>query len=144
MSKPCVFIVDDEDVIRRGIVKRLTRHHFNVRDFNSGEALLNFMDSQNEAPDVLLLDFKMPGMNGLETLKEVHKKNPSVSAVVLTAYEGAVNIEAAKTLGVCEVFTKTLELDGLVHIVNGALAIRKLQKNHQLKYDSNHPNDLKS
>ena len=133
MRNPRVFVVEDEDVLRRGIVKRLIRHQFLVRDFDSGEALLRFYDVQNEVPDVFLLDFNMPGMNGLETLEAFHKKASSisvVSAVILTAYKGAVDIEKAKSLGVCEIFTKTLEFEGLVSIVNRALADRELRMSH--------------
>ena len=130
MQKPRVFIVDDEDVLRRGIAKRLTRNHFKVREFDSGEALLSFINLQEEEPDVLLLDYKMPGMNGLETLEAIQNKISPVSTVILTAYIGAVNVETAQKLGVCAVFTKTLEFEGLVQIVNSALANGKLQRNN--------------
>ena len=130
MQKPHIFIVDDEDVLRRGIAKRLTRNHFKVREFDSGEALLSFIDLQEEKPDVLLLDYKMPGMNGLETLEAIQKKISSVSTVILTAYKGAVNVKTAQKLGVCAVFTKSLELEGLVQIVNSALAKGKLGRDN--------------
>ncbi|MGB0911301.1 MAG: response regulator [Nitrospirales bacterium] len=128
MEEPLVFIVEDEDVLRRGIVKRLTRHHYNVREFDSGEALLSFIGLKKEKPDVLLMDYKMPGMNGLETLEVIQKNIYSVSTIILTAYEGDVNVEAAQKLGVYAVCTKTLEFEGLIQIVNGALADRELQR----------------
>ncbi len=132
---PCVFVVDDEDIIRRGIVQRLTRHHFQVRDFDSGEALLHFAESQDEVPDVVVLDYNLPGLSGLETLKELKERIPMVTAVILTAYKEAVDIEMARNLGVSEIFTKNVELDGIVTIVNGAVAIHKL-RNKKVTYSS--------
>lgn len=122
-----MFVVDDEEVIRRGIVHRLTRHHFHVKDFDSGEAVLSFSKLLDRTPDVVVLDYNMPGLNGLETLKELRTMMPAVTAVILTAYRGAVDEDMAKKLGVFEIFTKSVELEGLVPLVNGAMAIHKLR-----------------
>ena len=127
MVKPRVFVVDDEDVIRRGIVQRLTRQHFEVRDFESGEALLSYSKLLDKVPDVVVLDYNLPGLNGLETLKALKTMVPKITAVILTAYKGAVDEKMAKELGVFEIFTKSVELEGLVPMVNSAVAIHKLR-----------------
>ena len=125
MSKPYVLVVDDDDVVRLNIAKKLSRLNCHVRAFESGEALVDFLENQDDEPDVILVDFKMGGMNGLETLHAVRKFS-SIPAVIFTAYEGLVDMQAMKKLGRCEVMIKTIDLNMLGHIVNGAMAVKKL------------------
>lgn len=127
MNKPNVFVVDDDEVVRRSIVKRLTRMNCTVRDFESGEALLQSLENPDEIPDVILLDFKMEGMSGIETLKALRAKYFSVPAFILTAYAGEKELKQVEKLGNCEVMLKTVDLNSLRHIVNGAMALRKLR-----------------
>ncbi|WP_454060787.1 response regulator [Candidatus Nitrospira salsa] len=127
MRKSCVFVVEDEDVIRHGIVTRLTRQHFLVRDFGSGESVLRFIELHQTYPDVILLDYKMPGISGLETLVIIKSQRPKTVGIILTADRGVVNEEAARNAGVWDVVTKTVELDGLVQIVKDALTVGKVQ-----------------
>jgi DNA-binding NtrC family response regulator len=127
VNKPNVFVVDDDEVVRRSIVKRLTRMNCTVRDFESGEALLQSLENPDEIPDVILLDFKMEGMSGIETLKAVRTKYFSVPAFILTAYAGEKELRQVEQLGNCEVMLKTVDLNSLRHIVNGAIALKKLR-----------------
>jgi DNA-binding NtrC family response regulator len=127
VSNPYVFVVDDDDVVRRSIVKRLTRMNCTVRDFESGESLLQSMENPCDIPDVILLDFKMEGMNGVETLKALRETNSSVPVFILTAYAGGMDMSLVEKLGNCEVMLKTVDLTSLRHIVNGAMALKKLR-----------------
>ena len=61
-----IFVTDDDEVVRSSITRRLTRGGHEVRSFDSGEALLAGLD--DDVPDIILLDLKMSGMTGLETL----------------------------------------------------------------------------
>jgi CheY-like chemotaxis protein len=128
VNNPNVFVVDDDEVVRRSIVKRLARMHCTVRDFESGEALLHALDTQLELPDVILLDFQMEGMNGIETLKALRAKYSSIPAFIFTAYAGGLDMRLVKELGPCEVLLKTVDLTSLRHIVNGALALKTLRR----------------
>ncbi len=127
MNKPYVFVVDDDEVVRRSIVKRLIRLNCTVRDFESGEALLQSLEHLKEIPDVILVDYKMKGMNGIETLKSVRKNYPGIPAFIFTAYAGEKNLSRLEQVGNCEVLLKTVDLHGLRQIVNGAMAIKKLR-----------------
>jgi DNA-binding NtrC family response regulator len=127
VSNPYVFVVDDDDVVRRSIVKRLTRMNCTVRDFESGESLLQSMENPCDIPDVILLDFKMEGMNGVETLKALRETNSSVPVFILTAYAGGMDMSLVEKLGNCEVMLKNVDLTSLRHIVNGAMALKRLR-----------------
>lgn len=128
MSKPYVFVVDDDEVIRSNIAKKLSRLHCTVRAFESGEALMEFLRDHRDEPDVILVDYKMGGMNGVETLHAI-RKNSSVPAIIFTAYEGWIDPQEITQIGNCEVIIKTVDLHNLTHMVNGVLALRNLQKN---------------
>ena len=124
MNKLNVCVVDDDEVVRFNIAKKLSRLDCTVRAFESGEDLVEFLKNQEREPDVILMDYKMSGMNGLETLNAVRKFS-SIPAVIFTAYEGLVDLQAVKQLGRCEVMLKTIDLNILGHIVNRAMAVRK-------------------
>ena len=127
MSKPYVFVVDDDEVIRSNIAKKLSRLHCTVRAFESGEALMEFLKDHRDEPDVILVDYKMGGMNGVETVRAVRKVS-STPTVIFTAYEGLVDLQAVKQLGRCEVLLKTIDLSVLGSIVNEAMALRKMRQ----------------
>ena len=67
-----IFVTDDEPAIRSAMVKRLSRRQHTVTGFESGDALLKGLD--REMPDLILLDLKMPGLSGLETLKAIRSE----------------------------------------------------------------------
>ena len=127
MSIPSVFVVDDDEVIRSNIAKKLSRLHCTVRAFESGEALMEFLRDHRDEPDVILVDYKMGGMNGVETVRAVRKVS-STPTVIFTAYEGLVDLQAVKQLGRCEVLLKTIDLSVLGSIVNEAMAVRKMRQ----------------
>jgi len=127
VSKPYVFVVDDDEVIRSNIAKKLSRLHCTVRAFESGEDLMEFLRDHRDEPDVILVDYKMGGMNGVETVRAVRKVS-STPTVIFTAYEGLVDLQAVKQLGRCEVLLKTIDLSVLGSIVNEAMAVRKLRQ----------------
>ena len=64
-----IFVTDNDRAIRGAIPKRLTRQGHHAVGYESGEALLEGL--QHSLPDLVLLDVKMPGLSGLETLKQV-------------------------------------------------------------------------
>jgi two-component system, sensor histidine kinase and response regulator len=128
VSKPYVFVVDDDEVVRLNIVKKLSRLNCHVRAFDSGEAVVEFLTRQSvqEEPDVMLVDYKMGGMNGVDTLQAVRKIS-SIPAVIFTAYEGLVDVKAVKQLGRCEVMLKTIDLNILGQIVSSAMAVKNVR-----------------
>ena len=79
-----IFVTDDEPAIRNAIIKRLTRKQHRVVGFESGDALLAAL--RQEIPDLILLDLKMPGLSGLETLRKLRPLAPHSLIILLTAY----------------------------------------------------------
>jgi CheY-like chemotaxis protein len=126
VSTPYVVVVDDDEVIRKNIIKRLSRLNCHVRSFESGEAVVEFFAHEGHDPDIILLDYQMGGMNGVETLRRI-RNFTSVPAVIFTAYSGRINSQEVEKLGSCEVMVKTVDLHTLDSIVNVAMAIKNLR-----------------
>ncbi|HAN48520.1 MAG TPA: Fis family transcriptional regulator, partial [Nitrospira sp.] len=79
-----IYVTDDEPAIRSAIVKRLSRRHHTVTGFESGEDVIRAVTQH--APDLILLDLKMPGMGGVETLRQLRPIAPQTLIIMLTAY----------------------------------------------------------
>lgn len=88
MSELRVLIVDDEDDFRETIVKRLINRKMYAEGAESGTRALEILDHKDF--DVVVLDIKMPGIDGIETLKQIRLKKPEVEVIMLT---GHVSVE---------------------------------------------------
>ncbi|MHB8918409.1 MAG: response regulator [Desulfocucumaceae bacterium] len=114
-----LLIVDDQQGVRRLLYEAFSDEGYRVRMAAGGqEALL--MASQ-EMPDIILLDIKMPVMNGLETLRELRKVNPDIPVLMMTAYGELEVVEGAKKLGVKHYLTKPFDLHEVRLLVKGIL-----------------------
>ena len=82
--KKKVLVVDDEENIRALIEGELMDEGYEVLTASSGEEALIVFDS--DAPDLITLDIKMPGMGGKAALSAIREKNPNVPVIMLTAY----------------------------------------------------------
>jgi two-component system response regulator AtoC len=121
-----IFVTDDEPAIRSALVKRLSRRHHRVVAFESGEALLRALD--HDVPDLMLLDVKMPGLSGLETLKACREKAPFALVIMLTAYGTVQDAVEAMKLGAYDFVIKTVDLEGLEQVLDRALELLALRR----------------
>jgi two-component system nitrogen regulation response regulator GlnG len=80
-----------------------------VRAFTSGEHLLEGL--ARKTPDLIVLDLKLPGLSGLDTLREIRRILPKVAVIILTAYGTSGDLESAKTLGVFDIVIKNVGLE---------------------------------
>ena len=93
MMEPTVLIVDDEVAFVETLVKRLAKRHLRVVAAHSGTEALDTLESSGPTKiDVVILDVKMPGMDGLETLARIKEQHPLVEVVMLT---GHATVESA-------------------------------------------------
>lgn len=108
---PKILVVDDEFEICSFLKSFFEERLYDVSTATSGEEALRKIEI--EKPQVLLLDIKMPGKDGLQVLKEVKKKYPQVKVIMVTAVETSDKIEQAIKLGADNYITKPLSLEYL-------------------------------
>jgi DNA-binding NtrC family response regulator len=121
-----VLLVDDESGFLEPLLKRLRRRGISAAASNSGEEALRRIET--EPPDVVILDVKMPGMSGLETLREIKQNRPLVEVIMLT---GHASVEAAiegMELGAFDYLMKPLELEDLLNKIQDAHEKKSLQE----------------
>ncbi len=121
-----IFVTDDDEVVRSSITRRLTRDQHDVRSFDSGEALLEGLD--HDIPDMILLDLKMSGMTGIETLKHIRPKAPQTLVILLTAYGTIEDAVEAMRLGAYDFLIKSVDLSGVGPVVERAIDYLTLRR----------------
>jgi two-component system response regulator AtoC len=114
-----IFVTDDEATTRSAVIKRLSRRQHHVTGFDAGEALINALE--HRVPDIILLDLRMPGLSGLETLKTIRVKAPRSLIIVLAAHPSVQEAVDAMKLGADDFVVKTVDLENLDHVVDRAL-----------------------
>jgi DNA-binding response OmpR family regulator len=85
---------------------------------------------KEEEPDVIVLDLKMPGMDGIEVLRRVRKAYPNVEVIILTGHGSEKDETAARSLGAFDYVKKPVDLDKLVPRIRNAFKqkIKKLER----------------
>ncbi|MBP8980466.1 MAG: response regulator [Syntrophobacterales bacterium] len=81
-----VLIVDDEEGVRRSLKKVLERDRYAILLAENGQEAIQIVKSNNRDIETVISDFKMPGLNGLETLIEIGRINPEITRIILTGY----------------------------------------------------------
>lgn len=113
-----VLLIDDENDFRKGLAQQLAVRSYKVMDTASGEDAIKIVRHEN--PEVVILDQKMPGMDGIQTLKEIKKVRPEVQVIMHT---GHGTTESARITGKHDVFRyieKPCALDDLITAIQDA------------------------
>lgn len=110
-----LLVVDDEHDICDFVKIFFQERGYTVLTALSGEDAL--IAVKNEKPDLVLLDIKMKGMDGIAALKHIRDIDKNVKVVMVTALEEQERMDEACRLGACEYITKPLVLDNLEHAV---------------------------
>jgi len=121
-----VLLVDDEEEFLETLVKRLRKRKLTVSGVGSGGEAIELL--KNQLVDVVVLDVKMPGMGGLETLNDIKKNWPLVEVIMLT---GHANMEAAiqgMELGAFDYLMKPMDIDELLYKLQDAYKKKMLQE----------------
>ncbi|MBE4575261.1 nitrogen regulation protein NR(I) [Vibrio navarrensis] len=130
MSKGYVWVVDDDSSIRWVMEKTLSSANIKCETYANGESVL--MALEREVPDVLVSDIRMPGIDGIELLQQVHSKCPDLPVIIMTAHsdlDAAVN---AYQKGAFEYLPKPFDIDETLTLVERAIAHGQEQKREQM------------
>ena len=120
-----VLLVDDEAAFVDTLAKRLKMRELNVKTVYDGEQALARLKS--EEPDVMVLDLKMPGLQGMDVLREVRKTYPKMQVIILTGHGTEKDEEEARRLGGFDFLRKPADIETLVGKISEAYA-EKLER----------------
>lgn len=119
-----VLVVDDEEVIRRSLVRELKMEHFAVTSVSSGDEAVDTL--RNTQYDIVITDLMMPGTDGFGVLKAVKKLAPLTSVIILTGYADMLAAIDALRLGADDFTIKPCEVEELVFRIRRCLEKRSL------------------
>ncbi len=124
MSKPLVMLVDDEVPFVETMTKRLEKRDLQIISAHDGQEALEKLD-KNRNTDVVILDVKMPGLDGIETLREIKKTYPVIEVIMLTGHATVETAIEGMRLGAYDYLMKPCELEQLMFKVEEATKKRR-------------------
>jgi len=131
-KKGTIHVIDDEPIIHEVLSQLLTAEGYEVELSSSGEEALEKHSSQ--AFDVTLLDLLMPGLDGIEVLKNIKRIDPRAVIIIITAYASVESAIAAMKMGAYDYIQKPFKHDELILTIEKALEHKSLQdENLRLK-----------
>jgi len=114
-----ILIIDDDDPLRRSFHKLLTEEGYQVKSAAAGEAGLDMI--QKEIPDLVVLDMRLPGMNGLETFQAIQEIEPRLPVIIMTAYGTTeIAIEATR-MGAFDYILKPFDIPDMLTVIQQAI-----------------------
>ena len=126
---PTILVVDDEPSIVQSMKGLLSDEGFDVLTALNGYEALQMID--NESPDLILLDIWMPGIDGLQTLKEIKTNNPYIQVIIITGHGNIETAVKATKLGAFDLIEKPLSFDKTIVAINNALNFRRLEEENR-------------
>jgi len=111
-------VVDDDAGIRHSLARILRRKGFVVEIAADGEQAI--VKSESFHPDVLLVDMRMPGIDGIETHRQLQRRFPELVAITMTAFAPPDQTKEAIAEGMVSVLSKPLNIDSLMEMVQSA------------------------
>jgi DNA-binding NtrC family response regulator len=124
MSIANVLLVDDEVSFVETFSERLELRDFEISKAFSGEEALEVLD-ENKNIEVVILDVKMPGMDGIETLVEIKKKNPLVEVMMLSGHADVASAIDGMKQGAFDYLLKPVDMDQIITKVTEAVAKKR-------------------
>jgi len=121
--KPNILVVDDEDVARQSLLEILKLEGFNVSAVAQGAAAVEYV--RTHPTDLMIVDLRMPGMNGLDVIQAVNQLSPDTEVILLTAYSSTDSAIQALRLRVHDYLTKPAAPGQVLASVKKGLARRQ-------------------
>jgi DNA-binding response OmpR family regulator len=122
MMTPQILIVEDDIVFCKMLTKFLSRNGFSTLDAQSAEKAMELLGEHN--PDLAILDYRLPGLNGLELLKWIKANHPEIKVIMVSRVDDQAIAEQALNNGAEDFITKP---------INPADLLEKLKKSYSLK-----------
>jgi DNA-binding NtrC family response regulator len=114
-----ILVVDDEEVVRLSYLRALAGESCKVELVRNGSDALRLMGQHPF--DVVLLDQRMPGMDGMSVLKTIKEKWPESEVIMITGYPAIESAKEAVTLGAYDYLAKPIGPDDVINAANGAM-----------------------
>jgi DNA-binding NtrC family response regulator len=126
-GEPCrVLLVDDEVKFVGTVGKRLAMRGMEVAEAHRGEQALEVLEGRRV--DVVLLDVKMPGMSGIETLREIKRRHPLLEVIMLTGHASLEVAVEGMELGAFDYLVKPVDFDALLYKIQDAHKRKSIQE----------------
>jgi DNA-binding NtrC family response regulator len=118
MKRIKLLLVDDEENFVKTLAERLEIRGLKPEVVLSGEEAMDFMGKS--IPDVIVLDLRMPGIDGMEVLRRVKKQKPDVQVIILTGHGTDKDQAEATRIGAFEYLKKPVDIDALIFSIKNA------------------------
>ncbi|MDY6953216.1 MAG: sigma-54 dependent transcriptional regulator, partial [Thermodesulfobacteriota bacterium] len=126
---PTILVVDDESSISQALSGILSDEGYETLTAPNGYDALKIIEEQ--APDLVLLDVWMPGMDGIETLQEIKRTNPFLQVIIISGHGTIETAVKATKLGAYDFIEKPLSIEKVVVTINNALNFRRLEEENR-------------
>ena len=124
MALANVLLVDDEVPFVEAMTKRLTKRNIKITTAYSGHEALDRLNKDHSI-EIVILDVKMPGMDGIEALKEIKKRYPLAEVIMLTGHATVESAIEGMKLGAFDYLMKPCDMDQLISKVSEAVAKKR-------------------
>lgn len=126
---PTIMIIDDEPNILKSLSGLLSDEGFEVLTATNGYEGLKLIEEKS--PDLVLLDIWMPGIDGIETLKEIKRQHPFLQVIIITGHGNIETAVKATKLGAFDLIEKPLSIDKVIVDINNALNFRRIEEENR-------------
>ena len=141
--KPSLLIVDDDEIMRETLSDVLKKRGYDVISVGSGNGALSMI--KKNLIDLILLDMKLPDVDGLEVLKKIKEFDTEILVIMMTAYSDVQTAVSSMKSGAYDYINKPFELEELRLLIEKGLEtkslineVRRLRRQHKEKYHNNH------
>jgi DNA-binding NtrC family response regulator len=128
-----VLFVDDETDFVESLIKRMQRRNISAYGVHSGEEALNFLGGDGIKVDVVVLDVRMQGMNGIETLKKLKHRYPLIEVIMLSGHANLAVAKEGMEMGAFDYLMKPVDLDELLYKLQDAFMKKNLNEAHRTR-----------
>jgi DNA-binding NtrC family response regulator len=141
--KPSLLIVDDDEIMRETLSDVLRKRGYDIISVGSGNGALSMI--KKNLIDLILLDMKLPDVDGLEVLKKIKEFDTEILVIMMTAYSDVQTAVSSMKSGAYDYINKPFELEELRLLIEKGLEtkslineVRRLRRQHKEKYQNNH------